>query len=107
MFLQVEVATEVVKNSFKTNPDTVFGVLVSILIAGVVFLSIGMWRLVKNHREDLKTTHLEHKKEMREIFEKHEKADAKKYDDMTRISGKMLEASTNMLNKLDELIRSK
>ena len=117
MLLQVEIASEVVKNSFNTNPDTVFGVLVSVLIAGIVVLVYGMFKKDKNHTEAIERMqatcksemieqHKEHKQEMKEIFESHAKSNTAKYEDMKVISEKMIEASTSMLSKLDELIRT-
>lgn len=107
MLLQAESASAVIENSFNTNPDTVFGVLVSILILAIVSLVIGIWKLDKRHEINVNAIHKDHKEEMKSIFEAHERSDAQKYQDMKNISEKMIEASTSMLSKLDELIRSR
>lgn len=103
--LQVETASKVIENSFNTSPDTVFGVLVSILSAICLGLFLYVRSMVKTHREDLNQTHVDHKAEMKEIFEKHEAADTQKYNDMKEVSKQMIEASSVMLSKIDELIR--
>ena len=93
MILQTEVATEVVRNAFQTNPDTVFGVLVSILVLAVIALCFGIWQLIKAH-----------KKEMAEIVKRHELADNEKYKDMKELSEKTVTAMTLVMSKLDVLI---
>jgi len=118
MLLQAEVATEIVKSTFQTNPDNVFGVLVMILVLAVGTLVYGMWRKDKNHtayieksqaacKKELVEQHKEHKEEMKAIFTAHAVSNAAKYEDMKLISEKMIEASTSMLSKLDELIRTR
>jgi len=101
MILQAQIAAEVVKNSFNTNPDTVFGVLVSILLAVIVGLVVGIVKVVKAGSKERK----EHKLEMKSIFERHEMADNNKYRDMKDLSEKTLTAMTMVMSKMDELIR--
>ena len=68
--LQADMAEEAIKNSFNTNPDNVFGVLVGILLLGLVGYTYGLWKLIKHHKDEMAELRDAHKEEMKDIYEK-------------------------------------
>lgn len=94
MTLQAQIAEDVVRNTFNTSPDTVFGILISILVLVILGLSYAMWKLIKDHKE-----------EMKGILEKYNASEEAKYKDMRELSLKTIETMTTVVNKIEELIR--
>lgn len=92
--LQAQIAEDVVRNTFNTSPDTIFGVLISILVLVILGLSYAMWKLIKDHKE-----------EMKGILEKYNASEEAKYKDMRELSLKTIETMTTVVNKIEELIR--
>jgi hypothetical protein len=107
MLLQAEIAGEIVQNTFDANPDTIFGILISVLILGLGILAYAMWKLVDSHKTEMAKMHKDHKDELSEIYQRHAKSDMDKYIALTEISNKTLENLGSMTAKIDELIRSK
>ncbi len=101
MLLSSTITTDAVEKSFGTSPDTVYGVLVGVLVCAVIGLSYAIYRVVKASNEE----RTEHKKEMQAIYEKHDASSAKKYEDMQILTEKVMTGMEKMTGMIEVLTR--
>ena len=112
MILQIDGAAEVVTKSFNTNPDTVYGVLVGVLVLVTGVVLWAAWKMVNRHKDERKENKDEivslvkdHKNEMKELMVNHEKADTKKYEDMKGLTEKVMVGMEKMTGMIEVLTK--
>jgi len=92
-------AADAAKTAFETSPDSVYGVLVGVLFLISLALSFAVYKVVRAGAQERK----EHKNEMKEIYEKHEASDNKKYEDMQALTEKVMTGMEKMTGMIQVL----
>lgn len=96
--------SQVIENAFNTSPDTVYGVLVMVLVVACGALAYSGYKLIKSHKQEIVEIVTEHKREMKEIYEKYERKEEEKYNDMKALTEKVMVGMESMTNMIKAVI---